>query len=253
MRQRHLAAAAADVLVARRRPPARGRADQSPGGRGRARLRVGDRVAARVPAARRRSARHAVRRRHCRTRRRRVGHYFVGNAGDVDASGVSAGIRTAIAGRVHGSVEYSLTRARMATPDDVGVPAAARAVGAARSSAERIHDVATSIETDVPETSTRVSCSIASATRSRDAAGAAPADVRRSTRGSTCRSASRCRSWTSAPPSGRCCVAVRNFFRETARRPVRLRRAARRPSAQAHRRRPDAASSKARQSPVHDP
>jgi hypothetical protein len=34
-----------------------------------------------------------------------LGHYFVSNAGRVDASGFGAGIRTAIAGRVHGSIE----------------------------------------------------------------------------------------------------------------------------------------------------
>ena len=41
-----------------------------------------------------------------------LGHYFVGNYGDLQARGVSAGFRTAIAGRVQGSVEYSLTRAK---------------------------------------------------------------------------------------------------------------------------------------------
>jgi TonB dependent receptor-like, beta-barrel/Carboxypeptidase regulatory-like domain len=83
-----------------------------------------------------------------------LGHYFVGNYGDVQARGVSAGFRT-IAGRVQGSVEYSLTRARWDSGDEpallmLGMPSS----GPLR--AGRIHDVATSIETDVPETSTRV-------------------------------------------------------------------------------------------------
>src|SRR3954468_1192185 len=83
-----------------------------------------------------------------------VGHYFLGNVGAVDASGLSAGIRAAFAGRVHGSVEYSLTRARMATPElaylmllDPGT------VGIDR---DHIHDLSTTIETEVPETATRV-------------------------------------------------------------------------------------------------
>jgi hypothetical protein len=84
-----------------------------------------------------------------------LGHYFVSNAGRVDASGFGAGIRAAIASRVHGSIEYSVTRARSASPDN---PAflllfAPSVVGAEPT---RIHDLATSIETEVPETSTRV-------------------------------------------------------------------------------------------------
>ena len=84
-----------------------------------------------------------------------VGHYFVGNFGDLDARGVTAAFRTAIARRVQGSVEYSLTRARWNPGDDrqywmLQLPSAAPL------HAGRIHDVATTIETEVPETSTRV-------------------------------------------------------------------------------------------------
>ena len=83
------------------------------------------------------------------------GHYFVGNYGDVAAHGVRAGFRTAIASRVHGSVEYSLIAAAWNPGEDLDywtqrLPAA----GSLRSG--RIHDVATTVEADVPETSTRV-------------------------------------------------------------------------------------------------
>jgi len=86
-----------------------------------------------------------------------VGHYFLSNAGDVNASGLSAGVRAAIASRVHGSVEYSLTRARLGAPDadNLGYMLVF-APSAVRPKTDRIHDVATSIETEVPETSTRV-------------------------------------------------------------------------------------------------
>jgi hypothetical protein len=84
----------------------------------------------------------------------RVGHYFVGNAGNIDAFGLSAGIRASIGGRVHGSVEYSTTRAHYLSPEDTAsILILAGAAG--RPELERIHDVATSFETDVPETSTR--------------------------------------------------------------------------------------------------
>jgi hypothetical protein len=82
-----------------------------------------------------------------------LGHYFIGNAGDVQATGISVGARAAIAGRVHGSVEYSVARTQFTSPDD----AAYMLVFAPYAShAERIHDVAAAIETNVPETSTRV-------------------------------------------------------------------------------------------------
>ena len=83
-----------------------------------------------------------------------VGHYFLGNVGDVDASGLSAGIRAAIAGRVHGAIEYSVTRARVSSPDlSYMVALDPATLGLER---EHIHDLATSIEAEVPETATRV-------------------------------------------------------------------------------------------------
>ena len=83
-----------------------------------------------------------------------VGHYFLGNVGEIDASGLSAGIRTAIAGRVHGAVEYTMTRARVTSPD-LGYMVMLEP-SALHLEREHIHDVSTSIETDVPETATRV-------------------------------------------------------------------------------------------------
>ena len=84
-----------------------------------------------------------------------IGHYFLTNTGDVDASGLSAGVRAAIATRFHGSVEYSLSRARLNAPNTSGY-LLLLAPSAVRQDPDRIHDVSTSFETDVPETATRV-------------------------------------------------------------------------------------------------
>jgi hypothetical protein len=85
------------------------------------------------------------------------GNYFLTNVGNIDASGLSAGIRAAFANRVHGSVEYSLTRARLNGLDsDSRAYLLVFAPSAVRPRGERIHDIATSIETEVPETATRV-------------------------------------------------------------------------------------------------
>ena len=83
------------------------------------------------------------------------GHYFVGNYGDVAARGVRAGFRTAIASRVHGSVEYSLIAAAWNPGEDLDYWTQ-RLPATASLRAGRIHDVATTVEADVPETSTRV-------------------------------------------------------------------------------------------------
>jgi Carboxypeptidase regulatory-like domain/TonB dependent receptor len=85
----------------------------------------------------------------------KFGHYFVGNAGAVDANGCSAAFRTTLVNRIHGSVTYSMTRAQLMPSDDLRY-LILLAPSAGRRDAERIHDVSTSIETSVPETATRV-------------------------------------------------------------------------------------------------
>jgi hypothetical protein len=84
-----------------------------------------------------------------------LGHYFVANAGDVDGGGWGAGLRTAISERVHGSVEYTLSRGRWRPTDDLAYMAVLFP-SSRRPDLDRVHDVATSIEARVPETATRV-------------------------------------------------------------------------------------------------
>src|SRR5205823_1614191 len=69
----------------------------------------------------------------------KLGHYFIGNAGDVDTAGLSAGIRAALAGRVHGSIEYAVSHANWATIDDGIALMVAPAV--VRFGPDRIHDL----------------------------------------------------------------------------------------------------------------
>ena len=117
---------------------------------------------------------------------------------------MSAGVRAAIAGRVHGSVEYSLTRARMARPGTSGyllllAPSALRARSPNTFTTSRRRS-----KPKCPKPPRASSCSTGSATRSRTPRRSHDARRRRSTRASTSRCGSRCRSWTSATPSGRC-------------------------------------------------
>jgi hypothetical protein len=145
-----------------------------------------------------------------------LGHYLLSNGGDVDASGLSAGIRAAIAGRVHGSVEYSLTRARLAPPDNLGY-LLVFAPSTVRLDLDHIHDLATSIETEVPETSTRVvvlyrvSNSFAHGLSSSASSQAPALDARFDVQ---VRQALPFMDFSNA--RWEMLVAVRNFFRETA-------------------------------------
>jgi hypothetical protein len=83
-----------------------------------------------------------------------LGHYFVANTGPVDANGYAAGLKTVIANRIHGSIEYSFARAERNPSDSLAY--VVLFASAPQPVHERIHDVSTSLETDVPETSTRV-------------------------------------------------------------------------------------------------
>ena len=83
-----------------------------------------------------------------------VGHYLVGNAGDMAVSGCSAEFRAVIASRVHGSVEYSMAQARVLRAGDDYVMFLAPVAGGF--SQQTIHDLSTRVETEVPETATRL-------------------------------------------------------------------------------------------------
>jgi hypothetical protein len=85
----------------------------------------------------------------------KIGHYLIGNVGDLAAQGYAAYLQTIVGGRVRSSIEYSVTRADLSPAGDLRylvllAPSAARAGG------ERVHDVTTALEADVPETSTKV-------------------------------------------------------------------------------------------------
>ena len=140
-----------------------------------------------------------------------VGNYLLGNIGDVDASGISAGIRAAIGNRVHGGIEYSMTRARVASPDlGYMVMLEPLALGLDR---QQIHDVATTIETEVPETATRVIVlyRVSNAFAHASLASAPALDARFDVQ---VRQSLPFMDFSSA--KWEMLVAVRNFFRETA-------------------------------------
>jgi len=84
-----------------------------------------------------------------------VGHYLVGNVGDVEALGYMVEFRTAWGKRVSGSVSYSSTEAQLDPSADLHY-LLLMAPSTARPEPQRIHSVSTRIEADVEETATKV-------------------------------------------------------------------------------------------------
>jgi hypothetical protein len=84
-----------------------------------------------------------------------IGHYFVSNAGDANASGYSASLWTQIARRVRCSLEYTSVTAQLRPAENLHY-LLLLAPSTVRPDRERLHDFSTAIETEVPETATRV-------------------------------------------------------------------------------------------------
>ncbi|MGC4085867.1 MAG: TonB-dependent receptor [Vicinamibacterales bacterium] len=84
----------------------------------------------------------------------KLGHYLVGNAGEVEAHGVTTEFRALIASRVHGSVKYSVARGQIFESGNNTLMLLAPM--AARARTQTVQDVTARVETEVPETATRV-------------------------------------------------------------------------------------------------
>ncbi len=84
-----------------------------------------------------------------------VGHYFLGNTGDVNATGFAAGFRTVVGDHLHGSIEYSETSAHWMPTANVGY-LMLFAPSALTLETQRIHDVTTALESELPRTSTKI-------------------------------------------------------------------------------------------------
>ena len=83
------------------------------------------------------------------------GHYFVASAGAVDARGWAFSLSSAPSQRVHGMIDYSVSRANWISRGDMAA-IAVWAPAAVRPQSEDVHDLTTSLETEVPRTATRV-------------------------------------------------------------------------------------------------
>jgi TonB dependent receptor/Carboxypeptidase regulatory-like domain len=86
---------------------------------------------------------------------RSVGHYYVANAGAVEADGWLVRVNTAPDRRLQGSVQYSRTATQWLSRNDTEL-LGSFAPAVLRPATEDLHDLTTSITADIRETATRV-------------------------------------------------------------------------------------------------
>lgn len=84
-----------------------------------------------------------------------LGHYFLANTGDVTATGFGAGFRAVLGEHVHGSIDYSETRAHWLPTSNLAY-LMLLAPSTLTLESQRIHDVTTAVESELPRTSTKV-------------------------------------------------------------------------------------------------
>ncbi len=85
-----------------------------------------------------------------------LGHYQVGSAGDYAARGWGVSFSHAVAGRLRGTVDYSVIRAEWLSPGDPTALSVVAPSATIHRDNERLHDLTTSVQADLPETLTRV-------------------------------------------------------------------------------------------------
>jgi TonB-dependent receptor-like protein/carboxypeptidase family protein len=85
-----------------------------------------------------------------------LGHYYVGNAGDVDARGWGVSVSRTVADAIHASIDYTQTDAEWLRPSPGSARVALVMPSAIRRQFEQLRDLTTSIESEVPRLDTHV-------------------------------------------------------------------------------------------------
>ena len=84
-----------------------------------------------------------------------LGHYFVGNAGDIDARGWGVGMTQQVPGYLRSTIEYTVATAYwMPSPDAALFSRGLRS--SATLSSENVYDLQTTVEAIIPQTATKI-------------------------------------------------------------------------------------------------
>src|SRR4029434_10389171 len=85
-----------------------------------------------------------------------IGHYYVGNTGDVDAHGWGVSVSRPVTDGIHASIDYTQTDTEWLRPSATSAGVALVMPSVVRRQFERLHDVTTSVESEVPRFDTHV-------------------------------------------------------------------------------------------------
>lgn len=85
-----------------------------------------------------------------------IGHYYVGNTGDVDARGWGVSVSRTVTDGVHASIDYTQTDTEWLRPSPGTARLALVMPSVVRRQFEQLHDLTTSIESEVPRIDTHV-------------------------------------------------------------------------------------------------
>jgi hypothetical protein len=85
-----------------------------------------------------------------------IGHYYVGNTGDVDARGWGLSLSRTVADGIHASIDYTHTDAEWLRPTATTGRLALVMPSVVRRQFEQLHDVTTSIDSELPRFDTHV-------------------------------------------------------------------------------------------------
>jgi TonB dependent receptor/Carboxypeptidase regulatory-like domain len=85
-----------------------------------------------------------------------IGHYSVGNTGDVDARGWGVSVGRTVADGIHASIDYTQTDTEWLRPSAASAGLALVMPSVVRRQFEQLHDLTTSIESEVPRFDTHV-------------------------------------------------------------------------------------------------
>jgi len=85
-----------------------------------------------------------------------IGHYYIGNTGDVDARGWGVSVSRTVADGIRASVDYTQTDTEWLRPSAASAGVALVMPSVVRRQFEQLHDLTTSIESDLPRLDTHV-------------------------------------------------------------------------------------------------
>jgi hypothetical protein len=85
-----------------------------------------------------------------------IGHYYIGNTGDVDARGWGVSVSRTVADGIRASVDYTQTETEWLRPSAASAGVALVMPSVVRRQFEQLHDLTTSIESDLPRLDTHV-------------------------------------------------------------------------------------------------